>query len=52
MNVPRMVYVRDVATCEDTHWERRSAYHYVHDGKIEPSLEVAVCRTRAPLRHA
>jgi HAE1 family hydrophobic/amphiphilic exporter-1 len=38
----RTVYLRDVATVEDTHWERRSAYHYVHDGKIEKSIEVAV----------
>ena len=40
--IPRMVYLRDVATVDDTHWERRSGYHYVHDGKIEQSIEVAV----------
>lgn len=44
---PRIIYVRDVARVEDTHWERRSAYHYVsHDpgsgGKIIPSIEVSV----------
>ncbi|MHB9026107.1 MAG: efflux RND transporter permease subunit [Armatimonadota bacterium] len=39
---PRTVFLRDVATVEDTHWERRSAYHYVHDGKIDESIEVAV----------
>ena len=39
---PRTVYLRDVAAVEDTHWERRSAYHYVHDGKISESIEVAV----------
>lgn len=42
LNHPRIVYVRDVARVTDTHWERRSAYHYVHDRKIEPSIEVAV----------
>ena len=40
--VPRTVFLRDFATVEDTHWERRSAYHYVHDGKIDKSIEVAV----------
>jgi len=40
--VPRTVLLSDVATVEDTHWERRSAYHYVHDGKIDQSIEVAV----------
>lgn len=40
--VPRTVYLRDVATVEDTHWEQRSAYHYVHDGKVEKAIEVAV----------
>ena len=40
--VPRMVFLRDVAAVEDTHWERRSAYHYVHDGKVDKSIEVAV----------
>ncbi len=40
--VPRTVFLRDVATVEDTHWERRSAYHYVHDGKVDKSIEVAV----------
>jgi len=39
---PRTVLLRDVATVEDTHWERRSAYHYVHDGKVDQSIEVAV----------
>jgi HAE1 family hydrophobic/amphiphilic exporter-1 len=39
---PRTVLLRDVATVEDTHWERRSAYHYVHDGKIEKAIEIAV----------
>ncbi|MHB9038224.1 MAG: efflux RND transporter permease subunit [Armatimonadota bacterium] len=39
---PKTVYVRDVAKVIDTHWERRSAYHYVDRRKITPSIEVAV----------
>lgn len=39
---PRIVYVRDVARVIDTHWERRSAYHYLHNGKVKESIEVAV----------
>jgi len=44
---PRIIYVKDVARVLDTHWERRSAYHYLkHDsgkeGEIIPSIEVAV----------
>ncbi|MCC6442479.1 MAG: efflux RND transporter permease subunit [Armatimonadetes bacterium] len=44
---PRIIYVKDVARILDTHWERRSAYHYLkHDpeteGQVIPSIEVAV----------
>jgi HAE1 family hydrophobic/amphiphilic exporter-1 len=42
--VPKVVYVRDVATVVDSHWERRSAYRYL-DGatkKSIPSIEVSV----------
>ncbi|MDQ7826973.1 MAG: efflux RND transporter permease subunit [Candidatus Eremiobacteraeota bacterium] len=39
---PRIVYVKDVAQVLDTYWERRSAYHYVHDGKTEPAIEVSI----------
>jgi len=44
---PRIIYVKDVARVLDTHWERRSAYHYVKHppgtkGEIIPSIEVAV----------
>ncbi|MHB8995907.1 MAG: efflux RND transporter permease subunit [Armatimonadota bacterium] len=44
---PRVIYVKDVAQVLDTHWERRSAYHYVrHDpgtpGEVLQALEVAV----------
>jgi HAE1 family hydrophobic/amphiphilic exporter-1 len=42
-----VVYVRDVARVLDTHWERRSGYHYLkHDpgtpGEIISSVEVSV----------
>jgi len=44
---PRVVYVRDVARVIDTHWERRSAYHYLsHDtgkaGAVTPSISLSV----------
>jgi len=44
---PRTIYVRDVARVVDTHWERRSAYHYLqHDpdtpGRVLPAIEIAV----------
>lgn len=44
---PRTIYVRDVARVLDSHWERRSAYHYLrHDpgtaGQSIPSIEVSV----------
>jgi HAE1 family hydrophobic/amphiphilic exporter-1 len=44
---PRVIYVRDVATVADSHWERRSAYHYLKrdpgtPGKVLPSIEVSV----------
>lgn len=44
---PRIITVGDVARVLDTHWERRSGYHYVKHlpgtkGEIIPSLEVAV----------
>jgi len=42
LTTPRIVYLRDIAEVQDTHWERRSAYHYVHDGKIQQAIEVAV----------
>jgi hydrophobic/amphiphilic exporter-1 (mainly G- bacteria), HAE1 family len=46
-NHPRVIYVRDVARVIDTHWERRSAYHFVkHEpgakGEVIPSIEVSV----------
>ncbi|MEI7831999.1 MAG: efflux RND transporter permease subunit [bacterium] len=39
---PRTVYLRDVANVEDTHWERRSSYHYLHAGVVSTAIEVAV----------
>ena len=44
---PRVIYIKDVAQVLDTHWERRSAYHYVrHEpgtpGDVMQALEVAV----------
>ncbi|WP_395090100.1 efflux RND transporter permease subunit [Armatimonas sp.] len=47
MGTNHVVYIRDVASVIDGHWERRSAYHYVqHDkgtaGKVIPAIEVSV----------
>ncbi|MCE5237470.1 efflux RND transporter permease subunit [bacterium] len=44
---PRTLYIRDDAQVVDTHWERRSAYHYVqHDpgteGRVLRAIEIAV----------
>lgn len=39
---PKIIYVRDVAAVMDTHWERRSAYHFLDHGKIKDSIEAAV----------
>jgi hydrophobic/amphiphilic exporter-1 (mainly G- bacteria), HAE1 family len=44
---PRVISVGDVARVVDTHWERRSGYHYLkHDrgapGEVLPSIEVSV----------
>lgn len=41
---PRVVYIRDVATVTDAHWERRSAYRYLDgkEGKVKPSISVSV----------
>lgn len=40
----RVVYVRDVARVEDTHWERRSGYDYLDNstGSVSPSISVDV----------
>lgn len=43
----RVVYVRDLAEVLDTHWERRSGYHYLKHppstaGESVPSIELSV----------
>ncbi len=38
----RIIYVKDIARVEDTFWERRAAYHHVHDGKIDQGIEVSI----------
>lgn len=44
---PRVVYVRDVATVKDAHWERRSGYHFLRHAPgtaaaVETGVEVSV----------
>lgn len=43
---PRVVYVRDVAKVVDSHWERRSGYHYLKNeggqGEVIPSIALSV----------
>lgn len=44
---PRVVYIRDVARVVDTHWERRSAYHFLKrepgtSGEVIPSISASV----------
>lgn len=41
---PKVVYIRDVATVTDAHWERRSAYRYLDgkEGRVKPSVSVSV----------
>lgn len=41
----RVVYVKDVARVVDTYWEKRAAYHHVHDGKVDPGIEISVIQT-------
>lgn len=46
-SIPKVVYVKDVARVVDSHWETRSAYHYVKHlpgtaGEVTPALEVSV----------
>lgn len=38
----KTVYVRDVARVIDSHWERRSAYHFLDHGTIKEAVEAAV----------
>ena len=44
---PKVVYIRDVARVEDTHWERRSGYRYLSnpadgDAEAKSAIEVSV----------
>ena len=39
---PKTIYVRDVAQVIDSHWERRSAYHFVDHGQIKEAIEAAI----------
>jgi HAE1 family hydrophobic/amphiphilic exporter-1 len=41
----RVVYVKDVAQVMDTYWERRAAYHHVHENKIDPGIEISIIQT-------
>lgn len=38
----RIVYVKDIGRVVDTVTEHRSAYHHVHNGQIDPGIEVSV----------
>lgn len=37
-----VIYLKDVAQIKDTFWEKRSAHHYVHGGKIDVGIEISV----------
>jgi preprotein translocase subunit SecF len=41
----RIIYLKDIASVRDTHQERRSAYHYVANGKIQETVAVNVVQT-------
>ena len=41
----RVIYVKDIARVVDTYWEKRAAYHHVHQGKVEPGIEISVIQT-------
>lgn len=47
LDQPRTVYVRDVARVLDTHWERRSAYHFLDHGKTKEAIEAGVIQDPA-----
>ncbi len=42
LDQPKTVYIRDVARVDDTHWERRSGYHYYKHGKVIQAIEASV----------
>ena len=39
---PKVIYIRDVARVEDSHWEKRSGYRYLDRGKPKEAIEVSV----------
>jgi HAE1 family hydrophobic/amphiphilic exporter-1 len=41
----RILYVKDFGRVIDTYWEQRSDYHYVHDKKIDPGIEISVIQS-------
>jgi HAE1 family hydrophobic/amphiphilic exporter-1 len=43
-SIPKVVYVRDVARVEDSHWEKRSGYRYLDNttGESKDAIEVSV----------
>lgn len=43
-STPQVIYIRDVARVEDSHWEKRSGYRYLDNtaGRAEESIEVSV----------
>lgn len=41
----RTVYLRDVAHVEDSTYEQRSGYHFVHQGKVKEAIEVSVLQS-------
>lgn len=41
----KIIYLKDVASVRDTFQERRSAYHYVSQGKVQETVAVNVVQT-------
>ncbi|MBS0162607.1 MAG: efflux RND transporter permease subunit [Nitrospira sp.] len=43
-SIPKVIYVRDVARVEDSHWEKRSGYRYLDNttGESKDAIEVSV----------
>jgi len=41
-NGDQVIYLKDIGRVVDSYWERRSAYHRLHGGRIEPGIEVSV----------
>jgi len=45
---PKVVYVRDVARVEDSHWERRSAFLYYNSQEPDPMESIALSVIQNP----